>query len=113
MPYYETSKEDRSNMMIMKGSIERMSKNYSIQGLAGSMTKTAAIIAYNEFENYGIKETAFIVHFVHDELIAECEEKDKELVKRIIEESMVKAGKVFCSKVPMTTETFIDKKWLK
>jgi DNA polymerase-1 len=93
----------------LKGDITRMSQNYPIQGVSGSMTKLACIYLYNALNEANLD--AHIVNVVHDEIVVECYISDAEKVKVLLEDSMIRAGKVFCKIIDMGVTTKITKEW--
>jgi DNA polymerase I-like protein with 3'-5' exonuclease and polymerase domains len=50
---------------------------------------------------------------VHDEIVVEAPDEIAEQVKEIVEEEMIKAGKLFLKDVPCKVEITIGKKWEK
>lgn len=94
-----------------KGTYERASKNYPIQGLSGSMTKLAGIYLYDNLKELNLLNNTKIVNLVHDEIVVETTPENTELVSKLVSESMEKAGKVFCKTVPMIAEAVISKYW--
>lgn len=109
--YDAASKEERSRYFKMKGGVERDVQNYPIQGTSASMTKLAMVYIQEEFDKTGID--AFLINSVHDEIVSESAEECAEQCAKIMEECMVRAGKVFCKTVPMKVDPVITKKWNK
>ena len=93
------------------GKIERNTKNYPIQGLSGSMTKYAAIIVKDKLQKQNLTDYIWIVNLVHDEIVMESKEEYSELAAKILEESMVEAGDIFCEIVPMEAKAQITDVW--
>ena len=96
---------------ILKGKIERNSKNYPIQGLSGSMTKLAAILVKQRLKKAGIEDKAFIVNLVHDEIVMECKKEIAEQVSKLLSKAMEDAGDRFCKTVPMIASAVITNFW--
>jgi DNA polymerase I-like protein with 3'-5' exonuclease and polymerase domains len=94
--------------MSMKGDLERKGLNYRIQGTASAMTKAAACYIY---DHCIYNQNRRIVNIIHDEIICETTEDDSEQFAKIIVDSMVKAGTLFCSKVPMGATPEIANYW--
>lgn len=112
IPYNEKTKKDISKFFKLKGSLERFAQNNRIQGSAALMTKIAHIMIEEEFAKRNIQVKAFIVNLVHDEIVAECVYEIRQEVADIMQECMLKAGKLFCSIIPMKAEPEITMEWL-
>lgn len=86
---------------------ERVARNAPIQGTAADIIKIAMIKVSERLE----KEipTAQLILQVHDELIVECEEKDKVAVCKILEEEMSNAAKLA---VELKVDAYSGKNWL-
>lgn len=86
---------------------ERVARNAPIQGTAADIIKIAMIKVSDRLS----KEipTAKLILQVHDELIVECEEKDKSAVCKILEEEMSSAAKL---SVQLKVDAHYGKNWL-
>lgn len=86
---------------------ERVARNAPIQGTAADIIKIAMIKVSDRLA----KEipTAQLILQVHDELIVECEEKDKTAVCKILEEEMSSAAKL---SVQLKVDAHYGKNWL-
>ncbi len=86
---------------------ERVARNAPIQGTAADIIKLAMIKVFERLE----KElpTASLILQVHDELIVECDEKDKDKACRILKEEMESAANMA---VPLTADAASGKNWL-
>lgn len=101
----------RKRYLKLSGKIFRDSANYPIQGTAASMSKFAGVLIRKESQkNPGLFK---ILLLIHDEWVVECETKDAEQVKSIVEACMSKAAKAFCKSVQVPAEAIISHKWLK
>ena len=54
---------------------------------------------------------AYIVNIVHDEITVECNEKDAEVVRPLVEQAMTEAAKEFLTKVPVKVDAKIIRNW--
>lgn len=87
---------------------ERQCVNARIQGGAASMSKRAMI---NVFNNEELKSLGFrLLIAVHDELIGECPEENKERCKQLLSEIMINSAKPEVS-VPMKCDADDFKSW--
>ncbi len=96
---------DSKNYMIRKFG-ERAAMNTPIQGTAADIMKIAMIKVYNELKNQSLKSK--IVLQVHDELLIETYEEEKERVKQILKDCMETSAKL---SVPLTVEVEEGKSW--
>ncbi len=85
---------------------ERVAKNMPVQGTAADIIKIAMIKVYERL----IKEKleAKLIMQVHDELIVECNEKDREAVEIILKQEMENACKL---KVKLLADVHSGKTW--
>lgn len=86
---------------------ERVARNAPIQGTAADIIKLAMIRVFERLQ----KElpTASLILQVHDELIVECDEKDKDTACLILKEEMEAAANL---SVPLTVDAACGKNWL-
>lgn len=85
----------------------RNARNYPIQGLSADILKLALSILYKRLKPY----TTDIVHIVHDEIILECDKKDAEDIKIILESSMLEAANRYLPDVLVEAEASICESW--
>ena len=111
---YSKLKDKISKYFRKRGDIERMSLNYPIQGESAEITKLSCVYFW---EDYLLKEgklfTVKFVNTVHDENLVECPEDLQEEVANALESAMVKAGSLFCKRVPLKADPCIAKHWSK
>ena len=86
---------------------ERVARNMPIQGTAADVIKLAMVRVDERLRKENLK--AKLILQVHDELIVECPEEEKEVVARLLTEEM--EGAVHLS-VPLTAEAHWGKNWL-
>jgi DNA polymerase-1 len=96
-----------------KGDMERMSLNYPIQGCSASMTKIACIYVYREIERLKAYNTILFQNVIHDQIILEVPEEDSNYWSNYVQESMEKAGDLFCKTVRIKAVPEILTKWKK
>ena len=85
---------------------KRAAMNTPIQGTAADIMKIAMNTVYARLEE--LKLDAKIVLQVHDELILEVKEEEKEEAKKILKESMENATKL---QIPLKVEVTDAKSW--
>jgi len=82
-----------------------------IQGTSADITKYALAYIYDELKNKNID--AYLIHTVHDEIVAEAREDIASDVAKMIEEQMIRAGRKLLSKVPIKVDIHISDCWEK
>ncbi len=86
---------------------ERVARNAPIQGTAADIIKLAMIKVFERLESE--IPSAHLILQVHDELIVECDEKDAELVSKLLAEEMENAANL---SVKLTADAAYGKNWL-
>ena len=89
--------------------IERKGRNTPIQSTCGDILKKAVFYIQDEIWNL----PAWIVNLVHDEVVLEFREDGEEIMKALVEECMVKAGRDFLKLVPVEVDITVDTVWRK
>lgn len=111
---YSKLKNQISTYFRKKGDIERMSLNYPVQGESAEITKLSCIYFWEEYLLPNkLLFTVKFVNTIHDENLVECPESLSGEVANALEGAMVKAGAVFCKRVPLKADPCIDKFWKK
>ena len=109
--YDDRTKEQNKRFYKLKGELERFAQNNRIQNTGALMTKLAHIYINNEIEKRGWQNKAWIANAVHDELDGEANEDIAEEFSKVMQECMIKAGKVFCEIIPMKVDPAIEDSW--
>ncbi len=99
--------ELRSSNFNLRSFGERVALNMPVQGTAADIIKLAMTAVHTRLKREGLR--ARLVLQVHDELIVECPEEEKETVARLLEEEM---ENVVSLSVPLTAEAHWGKNWL-
>jgi len=94
-----------------KSSIERAALNFPIQGEAGSITKLAGIYFRRELINNKLEDVANITNIVHDEINVEVREDYSAQIAKLLEQSMEKAGDLWCKTIKLKAEAAISDYW--
>jgi len=89
--------------------ISNAAKNAIIQSLSADITKIAMGNLFLILEPMRVR----FCTTVHDEIVVEAPDEIAEKVKGIVEDEMIKAGKLFLVDVPCTVECDIHTKWKK
>lgn len=98
--------ELKSNNYMVRKFGDRAAMNTPIQGTAADIMKIAMIKVYQELKERNLKSK--LVLQIHDELLIETYEDEKEEVKEILKVSMENAMKL---NVPLKVETEEGKNW--
>ena len=85
---------------------ERVARNMPIQGTAADIIKIAMVNVRRRLRDEGLE--ARLILQVHDELIAECPERETERVKTVLREEMEGAAHL---SVPLTAEAKSGRTW--
>lgn len=85
---------------------ERVAKNMPVQGSAADIIKIAMIRVYDSLKKEGLK--ARLIMQVHDELIVECPESEKEQVESIVKREMENACEM---RVKLLSDVSSGKDW--
>ena len=85
---------------------KRVAMNTPIQGTAADIMKQAMIYVYEELKNSNLD--ARLLLQVHDELLIEVKDEQKEAVKTLLKECMEKAAKM---SVPVKVDVEEGKTW--
>ncbi|MCQ2454742.1 MAG: DNA polymerase I [Clostridia bacterium] len=92
---------------MMRAFGERVARNAPIQGTAADIIKIAMINVYNRLR--AELPTAKLILQVHDELIVECKDSDKEKTSKILVEEMENAVELA---VKLSVDAHTGKNWL-
>ena len=98
--------ELKSNNYMVRQFGARVAMNTPIQGTAADIMKIAMINVYRELNNKNLKSK--IVLQVHDELIIETLEEEKEIVKQLLINNMENACKLL---VPLKADVSEGNTW--
>lgn len=89
--------------------ITRRLLNYADQGTGADMIKDALIEFYGRIREENLE--AHVVNVVHDEVLVECLEKDKEKVMTILKEAMQTVAEEILSGLPVPVDVACGKTW--
>ena len=95
----------------LKGSIERCSQNYPIQGLAGSQTKMAGVLFRRYQIENNLRDKLYLTSLVHDECLSEVVKEMAEEGLKVLENKMIEGANLFCKKVKMGATGNICEYW--
>ena len=95
-----------SGKHMMRAFGERVARNMPIQGTAADIIKIAMIRVDERIQKENLR--ARLILQVHDELIVEAPEEEKEIVAKLLQEEMENAVRL---DVPLTADAAIGKTW--
>lgn len=110
---YKEMKDKIRKYFKIKGAIERKSLNYPIQGTSATITKISAIYFFRWIRENNLLNKVLFVNTVHDENIIECPEEMGKTVAKSLKLCMIKAGAIFCKRVPLKVDVHISPYWKK
>ena len=99
--------ELKSSNFIQRSFGERVALNMPIQGTAADIMKLAMLRIYDRLRRENLQ--ARLIMQVHDELIVECPEAEREAVEKLLRQEM---EQVAALAVPLTAEAHSGKNWL-
>lgn len=112
-PEFDAMKDLVRKYFMYKGTIERRSYNYPIQGSSADITKIAGIYYFNHLKEKGLLFKVKIVNTIHDEYVVEVPLELVEQEKDALEKAMAKSGDLFCDIVPLKAEAEVSPHWKK
>jgi DNA polymerase-1 len=92
-----------------RGELGRIAKNMPIQGTSADMTKLAMVRVHERLRE-GFSD-AGLVNTVHDELVVECDEAEKDAVVEAVREEMSAAHSTLLRKVPPVVDAEASAYW--
>ena len=91
---------------MLQGFGERVAKNMPVQGTAADIIKIAMVKVYRRLKDENMQ--ARLIMQVHDELLVEAPESEREKAQLILKEEMENACKM---KVRLTADVSFGKDW--
>lgn len=94
----------------IKGSLERKSKNYPVQGLAGSQMKLAMNLLRHRIivDNLDLK----MINIIHDESLSVCKKENGDSYGNIVQKCMEDGGNFFCTHKIMKANYELGSYWV-
>lgn len=93
------------------GKLQRRSQNYEIQGTAGSITKTAAILIRKEIYEKNLQDWIKLTNLVHDETNTEALKRYADEAREMVRRNMIRAGAFWCKTSKLNAEANIVNYW--
>ncbi len=107
--YYKIPERDDPDYRKKVGDVERQGKNAPIQGCNADMTKMALVFLHEKLKGYDAR----VVNTVHDEIVVEVREDQAEIVCKIVQDEMIRAGQEILKIVPIVADAKIADYWSK
>ena len=102
---FRFDENDRSQL----GGVRRNAMNFPIQGTSADILKRSLRLFHDSINGTSAK----LVNIVHDEIIVEVDADEAESIAGKLEKSMISAGTLYVSKVPIEIDLKIGDEWLK
>jgi DNA polymerase-1 len=96
-----------SSNAVVRGFAERNAVNAPIQGSAADIIKMAMVAVYRAMQQQDLKSKMILQ--VHDELVFDVHNSEKDLMKKLVKEAMENAIQL---EVPMEVELQFGDNWL-
>jgi len=90
------------------GNLTKHILNYQDQGTGADIIKDALIRFWRNLKAAGLE--AHVVNVVHDEVLVECDDKDREAVGKLLSEAMESAA-VDILNLPVPVDTMFGRHW--
>lgn len=110
---YKDMKTKISQYFKIRGAIERKALNYCIQGTSATITKISGIYFFKFLRENRLLGKVLFVNVIHDENLIECASNIAEWIAENLKQCMVKAGEIFCKRVPLKVDVTINEYWRK
>lgn len=110
---FNREKENVREFFFYKGTIERKSLNYPIQGSSAEITKISCIYIYDYIITNNLFGIVKFVNTIHDENVLECPKELVTDIAEMVQTCMNKAALLFCKRVPLTATPEISEFWKK
>jgi DNA polymerase-1 len=109
--FYKSKKTQVSQFFKLKSEYQRLCLNNPVQSRGAHQLKLATCLLFEWIvENDYIKKVK-IVNTVHDEIVVECEEGLKEIVKKEVESSMLIGGDYYLTNLKIKADANIGNSW--
>jgi len=109
--FYKSKKTEVSQFFKLKSEYQRLCLNNPVQSRGAHQLKLATCLLFEWIvENNYIKKVK-IVNSVHDEIVVECEESLKEIVKNQLESSMLIGGDYYLTNLKIKADAAIGNSW--
>lgn len=110
---FQWMRKEVKDYFYYKGEIERKGLNFPIQSQSAEIVKIATIFIFNWILDNNYFGIVKICNTVHDEIVPECPLNMAERVSEIVKEFMLKAGRYYCKRIPLTVEPELSFFWKK
>lgn len=107
--YFPENDDIKKRLKSLIEELKRKSQNYPIQGASATMSKLAGIYLKRRLKGTSAK----ILLLIHDEWVVECDQKEAQKVKGIVEQCMLRAAIVVCSSIQIPADAIITPCWNK
>ena len=95
----------------LRGNISRMAVNYPVQGSAAEIIKLACIYIFNYILSNNLIGVVKFSNICHDEVILECPKSMSDIISKMVESCMDRAGNIYCKVVPLRCEIETSTFW--
>lgn len=110
---YRDMKDKMSRYFKFRGAIERKALNFPIQGTSATITKISGIYFFKWLRENSLLGKVLFVNVIHDENLIEAPKEIADNVAENLKECMVRAGAIFCKRVPLKVDVTLSPYWKK
>lgn len=109
--FYKEKKKDVSGYYKLKSEYERLCLNNPVQTRAAHQLKLATCLFFEWILKNNYISSVLIDNSIHDELVIECEESLKRLVKKNLERCMLEGGNHYLTNLVIKADAHWGKDW--
>jgi DNA polymerase I-like protein with 3'-5' exonuclease and polymerase domains len=109
--YYKSKKTIVSKFFKLKSEYQRLCLNNPVQARSAHQLKLSTVLLFEWILKNNLINVVKIVNTIHDEIVVECPIHLKELVKKIVEKSMLKGGNHYLTNLKIKADANYGKSW--
>jgi DNA polymerase-1 len=109
--FYKSKKTIVSKFFKLKSEYQRLSLNNPVQARSAHQLKLSTALLFEWILKNNLINVVKIVNTIHDEIVVECPIHLKELVKKIVEKSMLKGGNHYLTNLKIKADANYGKSW--
>jgi DNA polymerase-1 len=109
--FYKSKKTEVSQFFKLKSEYQRLCLNNPVQSRGSHQLKLATCLLFDWIVENNYIQKVKIVNSVHDEIVVECEEGLKEIVKKQVESSMLIGGDYYLTNLKIKADANIGNSW--
>lgn len=109
--FYKSKKSIVSSFFKLKSEYQRLCLNNPVQARSAHQLKLSTCLLFEWILNNNLINIVKIVNTVHDEIVVECPIHLKDVVKKVVEKSMLKGGNNYLSNLKIKADANYGCSW--